>query len=100
MAYKPNVITTAALNAAAVEGVFACIYGLGIASSPTLHGVGSYLHWPSILLTERIIGDGQGYRLRHEFLLNIAFQFGALFLLILAMRMFLILLRSLNSKAR
>ena len=79
MVRKSTFLLAAAVIASAVEMVFAYIYAWGMTGSDAVLGVGRALHWPSTLLTNRIIGDGQGLRLRHEFLLNVTFQFGLLF---------------------
>ena len=79
MARKSTFMLTAAVIASAVEMVFAVIYAWGMTGSDAVLPVGRYLHWPSSLLTDWIIGDGKGLRLRHEFFLNVALQFGLLF---------------------
>ena len=79
MVRKSTVILAAAVIASAVEFVFAFIYAWGMTSSDAVLRVGRYLHWPSSLLTDWIIDDGKSLRLRHEFVLNVALQFGLLF---------------------
>lgn len=69
----------ATLIASAIETVLALFYAWGMTGSDALLRVGRYLHWPSTYLTDWIIGDGKGLRLRHEFCLNVALQFGLFF---------------------
>src|SRR3954462_10554006 len=79
MVRKSTVIFAAAVIASAVEFVFAFIYGWGMTGGDSVLRVGRYLHWPSRLLTDWIIGDGKGLRLHHEFFLNVGLQYGVLF---------------------
>jgi hypothetical protein len=59
--------------------VLAFVYAWGIAGPQSVHRFALKLHWPSVILTDWVIGDGKGYRLRHEFFLNVSLQFALLF---------------------